>query len=258
MSTVRKQEIRRITTHQLREMKSRGEKIAMLTALSVRDIVLIEKLDLTLEQGLTVLTGETGAGKSILLDALGLALGARGDSGLVRSGAEKGVVTAAFDLKADHEARRILEEEGIEADGEKAVHLADPLGQRIIHLFLVQEPDVEFETVGLGKAAQHVENIVIKSADIAGRPFGGHECEDFLALQRDAAGLVRNRSQRITELRGHPQNLGLDRRADTFLSRKNARDGADGNAGALGDIRLARAADVGRIVHIVSCACKKF
>ena len=93
----------------------------MLTALSVRDIVLIEKLDLTLEQGLTVLTGETGAGKSILLDALGLALGARGDSGLVRSGAEKGVVTAAFELKADHEARRILEEEGIEADGELVI-----------------------------------------------------------------------------------------------------------------------------------------
>ena len=58
----------------------------MLTALSIRDIVLIEKLDLALEGGLTILTGETGAGKSILLDALGLALGARGDSALVRAG----------------------------------------------------------------------------------------------------------------------------------------------------------------------------
>jgi DNA repair protein RecN (Recombination protein N) len=61
----------------------------MLTALSIRDIVLIEKLDISLEEGLTVLTGETGAGKSILLDALGLALGGRGDSGLVRHGAAK-------------------------------------------------------------------------------------------------------------------------------------------------------------------------
>ena len=63
----------------------------MLTALSIRDIVLIEKLDLALEEGLTVLSGETGAGKSILLDALGLALGARGDSSLVRAGAESAV-----------------------------------------------------------------------------------------------------------------------------------------------------------------------
>ncbi len=61
----------------------------MLTALSIRDIVLIEKLDIALDRGLTVLTGETGAGKSILLDSLGLALGARGDSSLVRAGAER-------------------------------------------------------------------------------------------------------------------------------------------------------------------------
>lgn len=90
----------------------------MLTALSIRDIVLIEKLDLTLEKGLTVLTGETGAGKSILLDALGLALGARGDSGLVRNGAEKGVVTAAFALPGAHAAFDILAAQDIEADGE--------------------------------------------------------------------------------------------------------------------------------------------
>ena len=90
----------------------------MLTALSIRDIVLIEKLDLALERGLTVLTGETGAGKSILLDALGLALGARGDSGLVRSGAEKGVVTAAFSLPKTHAAFDILAGQDIEADGE--------------------------------------------------------------------------------------------------------------------------------------------
>lgn len=90
----------------------------MLTALSIRDIVLIEKLDLALERGLTVLTGETGAGKSILLDSLGLALGARGDSGLVRAGAERGVVTAAFALPATHAAFAVLKEQGIEAEGE--------------------------------------------------------------------------------------------------------------------------------------------
>jgi DNA repair protein RecN (Recombination protein N) len=88
----------------------------MLTGLSIRDIVLIEKLDLTLEPGLTVLTGETGAGKSILLDALGLALGARGDSALVRTGAPKGTVTATFALSRDHAALKLLGEQDIEID----------------------------------------------------------------------------------------------------------------------------------------------
>lgn len=69
----------------------------MLTGLSIRDVVLIEALDLEFSGGLGVLTGETGAGKSILLDALGLALGARADSGLVRSGSDKAQVTASFE-----------------------------------------------------------------------------------------------------------------------------------------------------------------
>ncbi len=90
----------------------------MLTALSIRDIVLIEKLDISLEGGLSVLTGETGAGKSILLDALGLALGARGDSSLVRTGQPKGVVTAAFSLPPTHEAYAFLKEHEIDVDGE--------------------------------------------------------------------------------------------------------------------------------------------
>ena len=67
----------------------------MLTALSIRNVVLIEALDLEFGDGLSVLTGETGAGKSILLDSLGLALGARADSGLVRSGEAQASVTAA-------------------------------------------------------------------------------------------------------------------------------------------------------------------
>jgi DNA repair protein RecN (Recombination protein N) len=90
----------------------------MLNALSIRDIVLIEKLDLALENGLTILTGETGAGKSILLDSLGLALGARGDSSLVRAGQTKGSVTASFSLPKSHKALALLAAQEIEADGE--------------------------------------------------------------------------------------------------------------------------------------------
>ena len=80
----------------------------MLARLSIRDIVLIERLDIDFAAGLSVLTGETGAGKSILLDAFALALGARGDASLVRQGAEQGQVTAVFDVSHDHPARRLL------------------------------------------------------------------------------------------------------------------------------------------------------
>ncbi|MFN3452208.1 MAG: DNA repair protein RecN [Sphingorhabdus sp.] len=86
----------------------------MLTGLSIRDVVLIEALDLEFASGLGVLTGETGAGKSILLDALGLALGARADSGLVRAGADKAQVTASFDAPANVVA--LLGENDIEID----------------------------------------------------------------------------------------------------------------------------------------------
>ena len=87
----------------------------MLTALSIRDVVLIEALDLDFGQGLGVLTGETGAGKSILLDALGLALGGRGDSGLVRHGAPQAVVTASFEPPSPDLAA-LLDDNGVEVE----------------------------------------------------------------------------------------------------------------------------------------------
>jgi DNA repair protein RecN (Recombination protein N) len=87
----------------------------MLTALSIRDVVLIEALDLEFQRGLDVLTGETGAGKSILLDALGLALGARGETSLVRHGATQAVVTATFD-PPEGPLAAALAENGIEAE----------------------------------------------------------------------------------------------------------------------------------------------
>ena len=86
----------------------------MLARLSIRDIVLIERLDIEFATGLVVLTGETGAGKSILLDAFALALGGRGDAGLVRHGAEQGQVTAVFDVPKNHPATKILAENGLD------------------------------------------------------------------------------------------------------------------------------------------------
>ena len=100
----------------------------MLARLSIRDIVLIERLDIEFSRGLAVLTGETGAGKSILLDAFALALGGRGDASLVRHGAGQGQVTAVFDVPKGHPATTILADNGLEDTGEmilRRVQLAD-------------------------------------------------------------------------------------------------------------------------------------
>ena len=100
----------------------------MLTRLSIRDIVLIDRLDLDFASGLSVLTGETGAGKSILLDAFALALGARGDAALVRHGAEQGQVRAAFDLPRAHPVRALTAESDLAVEDElilRRVQFAD-------------------------------------------------------------------------------------------------------------------------------------
>lgn len=90
----------------------------MLASLAIRDVVLIEKLDLSFDAGLAVLTGETGAGKSILLDSLGLALGQRAEAGLVRAGQPQASVAAAFLPSADHPCFDILRDQGISAEDE--------------------------------------------------------------------------------------------------------------------------------------------
>src|SRR3954469_8923982 len=90
----------------------------MLVQLAIRNIVLIDRLDLAFGPGLTVLTGETGAGKSILLDAFALALGSRGDGSLVRAGGAQGNGRAVFDITSDHPARRVAAAQDIAVDGE--------------------------------------------------------------------------------------------------------------------------------------------
>ncbi len=99
----------------------------MLVSLSIRDVVLIDRLELVFEAGLCVLTGETGAGKSILLDALGLALGNRADAGLIRPGAPQASVTAVFEVEPSHPASAILTDWDLDP-GEGQIVLRRTLG----------------------------------------------------------------------------------------------------------------------------------
>ena len=138
----------------------------MLTTLSIRDVVLVDALDLEVEDGLTVLTGETGAGKSIILDALGLALGARSDAGLVRNGAKQASATAVFTAPDDEALIALLSERGFEvapgeelilrrvvsADGRSRAYVNDqPAGVTALREIgaLLVEVHGQHETVGL-------------------------------------------------------------------------------------------------------------
>ncbi|MBS0296756.1 MAG: DNA repair protein RecN [Proteobacteria bacterium] len=100
----------------------------MLIGLTIRDVVLVDALDLALGEGLTVLTGETGAGKSIILDALGLATGARAEAGLVRTGAERASAAAVFAPPREHPVWAFLEEKGLDADPGEDLVLRRQLG----------------------------------------------------------------------------------------------------------------------------------
>ncbi|MGX0975194.1 DNA repair protein RecN (Recombination protein N) [Roseovarius sp. MBR-51] len=129
----------------------------MLRTLEIRDMLIIDRLDLTFQPGLNVLTGETGAGKSILLDSLGFVLGWRGRAELVRNGADHGEVIAEFDLTAEHPAREILREAGLpdeealilrrvnSADGRKTAWVND---RRVSGEVLRQLSDVLVELHG--------------------------------------------------------------------------------------------------------------
>ncbi|GAA0599799.1 DNA repair protein RecN [Craurococcus roseus] len=143
----------------------------MLASLAIRDVVLIERLDLSFGPGLTVLTGETGAGKSILLDSLGLACGARAEGGLVRAGQAQCSVAATFLPPAGHPALAILDEQGIgleddalvlrrvvQADGRSRAFLNDqPVAAGLLRRVSATLVEVQgqHDQVGLADPATH-------------------------------------------------------------------------------------------------------
>jgi len=159
----------------------------MLARLSIRDIVLIERLDVEFASGLAVLTGETGAGKSILLDAFALALGGRGDAGLVRHGAEQGQVTATFEVPSNHPAAIILRDNGLDDAGEmilRRVQLADGRTRAFIN-----DQSISIQTLKAVGAAlveihgQHDERALVDAAT--------HRrlLDAFAGLDKDVAAL---------------------------------------------------------------------
>jgi DNA repair protein RecN (Recombination protein N) len=142
----------------------------MLVSLSIRNVVLIEQLVIEFREGLCALTGETGAGKSILLDALGLALGNRSEAGLVRKGADQAIVTAEFSLPVEHPVFRLLNEQGlsvenplllrrvINADGRSRAFINDQpvsIGMLKSAGEMLVEIHGQFETQGLLNPATH-------------------------------------------------------------------------------------------------------
>ena len=153
----------------------------MLSALSVRNIVLIDQLDLALEGGLTALTGETGAGKSILLDALTLALGGRGDAALVRAGAESGQVVAVVQLARNHPAREALRDNAI-ADDEDIILRRVQFADGRTRAFINDQPVSAGLLQAIGRLVveihgQHDDRALVDVAShrAALDAFGGHE-----------------------------------------------------------------------------------
>ncbi len=209
----------------------------MLSGLSVRNVVLIESLDLDFGRGLSALTGETGAGKSILLDALGMATGARSDRGLVRSGTDKAQCIASFTLSDDHPAWAILRDQDIEfdpcedltlrrtvnTDGRSrafvndqavSVKLLSQLGNKLL------EVHGQHDGRGLLDAATHISLL---------DQFGGYQRE--LADVREAFTARRETQRELDALLALQAKAGADREflehAIEELDRLDPREGED-------------------------------
>jgi DNA repair protein RecN (Recombination protein N) len=234
----------------------------MLTALSIRDVVLIERLDLSFGPGLTVLTGETGAGKSILLDSLGLALGARADAALVRGGAGQAGVTACFAPPPRHLVTALLIEQGLEAeddvvlrrvltkDGRSRAFINDqPVGVALLRraAALLVEVQGQHEQIGLADPASHAG---LLDAFGVGRPLrdamvaawrGWREAIAALAAAREATAAAERDEEwlrhAVDELAGlAPQPDEEERLAQERQRLQQGERHAEAIAAALGEL----------------------
>ena len=175
----------------------------MLASLAIRDVVLIDRLDLSFGPGLSVLTGETGAGKSILLDSLGLACGLRAEAGMVRSGQSQASVAAGFLPPAGHPALALLQEQGIEADDDmlvlRRVVQADGRSRAFVNdqpvavgllkrlAALLVEVQGQHDQVGLADPASHAGLLDAFGALDGKRNAAGAAWRDWRAAERKLA-----------------------------------------------------------------------
>jgi DNA repair protein RecN (Recombination protein N) len=207
----------------------------MLNSLSIRDVVLIERLDLQFAAGLTTLTGETGAGKSILLDSLGLALGARADTGLIRSGAEQAVVAAVFSVADGHPALAMLSEHGLDSgpeillrrivnrDGRSRALVNDqPVSVAFLKTLSASLIEVQgqHEQVGLADPANHI--LLLDAFGVTPEALGGVAAAH--RAWKDWASRLKAAEQRIEETAREEEFL---RHAVDELSRLNPQPGEE-------------------------------
>ncbi len=204
----------------------------MLVHLSITNIVLIERLSLDVSEGLTVMTGETGAGKSILLDALGLVLGSRANFDLIRAGTDKAQVTASFDLPDSHPVRAVLDEADIDAsemivfrrqlrsDGKSSAHINDqPVSLTLLRQCgdMLVEIQGQFEGRGLldtdshlgliDRAAGHLEDIQKLTAawsELKQARDARIQATEDLARAREEEDWLRDAVQQLDQLGAEP------------------------------------------------------
>ncbi len=209
----------------------------MLTGLIIRDVVLIEALDLTPGPGLTVLTGETGAGKSIVLDALGLATGARAEAALVRRGASQAVVSALFEAPPSHPAWALLEERGLAAEPGEGLVL-----RRLLSVDGRSRAFVNDQPVGVGVLRElggllievHGQHDAVGLLDVRGHralldgygdyPGALADARASWSAWRDALAMVQAVRARVSRDAAEAETLGL-RLAE--LDRLDPRDGEE-------------------------------
>ena len=244
----------------------------MLKSLAIRDIVLIERLELAFAPGLSVLTGETGAGKSIILDALGLALGGRGDRGLVRAGAEQGSVVAEFDAGSDGTLRVILDENAIPpedalilrrvvtADGRSRAFVNDtPVSGTLLRRIgdLLVEVHGQFDQRGLLNPQAHraildaFGGLVATAAAVRDAHTAWRESvaevetlRELVAAARREEDYLRHRERELADLGAVPgEEEELAQRRHALMNREKV-------ASALGDALAALAGDGGALARL--------